>query len=347
MTIRVLIVDDSRFFQRRVKEMLETNSRISVIGFADDGKEAIQKVTELSPDVITMDIEMPVMDGITAVKEIMALKPTPILMFSSLTTEGAQATLDALDVGAIDFIPKNFDDIANNRENVKHELCTKVIAVAKVNVLSGNARQSAVDSINKDEIGNRSAKNKKACKLVAIGTSTGGPVALQKILSHLPENFPLPIILIQHMPGSFTPAFAKRLDSLCDIHIKEATSGDKLESGTAYLAPGGCQMLISEGGVIVVTDFDEKELYNPCVDKTLLSAGKVFPGEILAIILTGMGADGCEGSKNLKLNGCEVWAQDEKSCVVFGMPGAIVEEGLADSILSIDNISEKLMSKFQ
>lgn len=345
MGIRVLIVDDSRFFQRRVKEMLSGNPEISVVGFAEHGSEAIQKAKDLSPDVITMDVEMPVMNGIDAVKKIMAYKPVPIIMFSSFTREGAQATLDALEAGAVDFIAKNFDDIAKDRDVVKKLLCEKIIAVTKLKSPGINAKKSSGYS----QVSNQQFKThaSKAVKLVAIGTSTGGPIALQQILTNLPKTFPLPIILVQHMPGSFTPAFAKRLDGLCAIHVKEAESGDVLEPSTAYLAPGGCQMIIKPGGKISISGFDESIIYNPCVDKTFMSADKVFPGEILAIILTGMGDDGCKGSKKLKAAGCEVWAQDETSCVVFGMPGAVVAEGIADNILSINEVAHQLMRKFQ
>jgi len=352
MSIRVLIVDDSRFFQRRVKEILSADAEIDVVGFADDGIDAIQKVKELAPDVVTMDVEMPIMDGITAVKKIMADNPLPIIMFSSVTRKGAKATLDALEAGAVDFIPKNFDDVAKDRDVVKKLLCEKIISVAKSNYQNISTRHRTVTSPSSDvpnKVSNSvSDPNKyKAVKLVAIGTSTGGPIALQQILARLPKTFPLPIILVQHMPGSFTPAFAKRLDGLCQIQVKEAESGDLLTAATAYLAPGGCQMLIAPGGKITIKDCDKSEAYNPCVDRTFMSANEVYQGEILAIILTGMGADGCKGSEKLKSAGCEIWAQDEKSCVVFGMPGAVVEAGIVDCILSINDIADRLPRKFQ
>lgn len=359
MAKRVLIVDDSRFFQRRVKEMLDEDPRLEVVGLAENGEEAIKLFKELNPDVITMDIEMPVMDGITAVRNIMSIRPVPIIMFSSLTTDGAKATLDALDAGAVDFLPKKFDEIADDKNLAKKRLCDKVAIVASkplyqvpvVKPATAPSTKTKVKSAPAPQLNRAPVKSNKNVKLVVIGTSTGGPVALQQVLSKLPASFPLPIVLVQHMPGSFTPAFAKRLDSLCSISVKEAENGDLLEPGHAYLAPGSMQMLIEKnssngGGKLVVKENDSQQFYNPCVDVTLKSADLAFTGEILVVILTGMGSDGCESSKLLKKNGCEIWAQDEQSCVVFGMPGAIIEEGLADSIYPLTEIGSILARKF-
>ena len=359
MATRVLVVDDSGFFRRRVIEILEEDPLITVIGDAANGQEAIDKAAELKPDVITMDIEMPVMDGITATKKIMASNPTPIIMFSSLTTEGAKATLDALEAGALDFLPKRFEDISQDREEAKKLLCQSVRAIAsKKNTLKKSApttkTPTSIPSASSNTVAAPSARSAiKLAKsggidLVAIGTSTGGPLALQNVLVDLPANFSKPIVMIQHMPATFTPAFAKRLDQLCKISVKEAEDGDQLKPGLALLAPGGKQMLIegrAGSAVVRIIESEPSLTYKPSVDITFRSANKIFPAKTLAIVLTGMGADGREGARVLKAQGSEIWAQDEESCVVYGMPAAIVEAGLADQVLNINDFAEAIVKR--
>lgn len=348
MAVRVLVVDDSSFFRRRVTEMLNADPRIEVIGTAADGAEAIKQTAALKPDVITMDIEMPVMDGITAVRRIMQATPTPILMFSSLTTDGAKATLDALDAGAADFLPKKFEDISNDRDEARRILCARVRiigarGVARI-VNPALAANKPVATPAPVALGKRPRKGNY--DLVAIGTSTGGPVALQEVLTKLPADFPKPIILIQHMPGSFTPAFAQRLDGLCQIQVKEAADGDQLKPGLALLAPGGMQMeLESRGGRVVVRIKEALpgQTYKPSVDLGFSSAAKAFPGKVLSIILTGMGADGREGARELKQGGSTLWSQDAESCVVYGMPAAVAEAGLSDCVLPLSEIGASLV----
>ncbi|MDH5570531.1 MAG: chemotaxis response regulator protein-glutamate methylesterase [Gammaproteobacteria bacterium] len=359
MATRVLIVDDSGFFRRRVSEMLSADPRLEVVGMAENGQEAIRLAAELKPDVITMDIEMPVLDGISATRRIMARTPTPIIMFSSLTTDGAKATLDALDAGAVDFLPKKFEDIAKDREEAKKLLCQRVYAVARQRVVPQQRvtptpapaikSVSAVRPAVKPVVAPKLSESKTgAIKLLAIGTSTGGPVALQKVLIDLPANFPLPILLIQHMPGTFTPAFANRLDQLCKIKVKEAEDGDLLQAGTALLAPGGKQMRL-EGRAgnarVKITDGETAFTYKPSVDETFKSIANVYPQETLAVVLTGMGADGREGAKILKQKGSEIWAQDEASCVIYGMPAAIVHAGLATRILDLSEIGTNIVKR--
>ncbi|MFV2059308.1 MAG: chemotaxis response regulator protein-glutamate methylesterase [Gammaproteobacteria bacterium] len=349
MTVRVLIVDDSGFFRRRVSEILSEDPLIDVIGFAVDGKDAIDKVKELKPDVITMDIEMPVMDGITATRTIMSQNPLPILMFSSLTTDGAKATLDALEAGAIDFLPKRFEDISKDRDEAKKLLCERVRSVVKSKVTIKREKIVAsprpvlkTNTLKSTAVRTGKSKN---IKLLAIGTSTGGPVALQQVLTQLPGNFPLPIILVQHMPSTFTPAFSQRLDKLCAINVKQAEDGDVLQAGTAYLAPGGKQMLLAgnrSNPKIQIKDGDQSLTYKPSVDVTFSSIATIFPSQTLAIIMTGMGADGRDGAVLLNQNGSTVWAQDEASCVVYGMPAAIAEAGIADKVLSLSDIGNSI-----
>ena len=270
MSIRVLVVDDSSFFRRRLTEILAADVELLVVGTANNGKEAVEKAAELKPDVITMDVEMPVMDGIQAVREILKNQRVPILMFSSLTHAGAKATLDALDAGAVDFLPKKFEDIARDKGEAIEVLRQRVKAVARRRLFvrpaaapapaaapvrtapsalarTPLARAELLRSTERTEVTEPTSTasfrpSGKQYKLVAIGTSTGGPVALQTIITALPANFPLPIVLVQHMPAAFTGAFASRLNSLAKIEVKEAADGDVLRPGVAYLAPGGKQM---------------------------------------------------------------------------------------------------------
>ncbi|NLY58124.1 MAG: chemotaxis response regulator protein-glutamate methylesterase [Gammaproteobacteria bacterium] len=363
--IKVLVVDDSGFFRRRVAEILGADPQIKVVGTATNGQEAVEQTLALHPDVITMDYEMPVMDGITAVRQIMQRQPTPVLMFSSLTYEGARVSLDALDAGAADYLPKNFEDISRNPDKVRQMLCERVHALARSNRRSlgfshtpatvgspvsppPSARAPAPQRTPSPapvaaEPARRSpAPRKRSYKLVAIGTSTGGPVALQRILTRLPANFPAPILLIQHMPGAFTTAFAERLDKLCQITVKEAQDGDTLRPGVALLAPGGKQMMIDGRGTVRILPGDERLNYKPSVDVTFGSAARVFRDKVLAIVLTGMGADGREGARMLKQAGSSVWAQDEASCVIYGMPMAVVKANLADGVYDLDEIARYL-----
>ncbi|MCK8655032.1 protein-glutamate methylesterase/protein-glutamine glutaminase [Pseudomonas umsongensis] len=374
MAVKVLVVDDSGFFRRRVSEILSADVNIQVVGTATNGKEAIDQALALKPDVITMDYEMPMMDGITAVRHIMQRCPTPVLMFSSLTHEGARVTLDALDAGAVDFLPKNFEDISRNPEKVKQLLCEKILSISR-----SNRRVSSYSSpapvaapaptptpAPASTIGYGSsapvrpapaplptrapvhapsspAPKRKAYKLVAIGTSTGGPVALQRVLTQLPANFPAPIVLVQHMPAAFTKAFAERLDKLCRISVKEAEDGDILRPGLALLAPGGKQMMVDGRGAVKILPGDERLNYKPCVDITFGSAAKSYGDKVLAVVLTGMGADGREGARLLKQSGSSIWAQDEASCVIYGMPMAIVKAELADAVYGLDDIGRHIV----
>lgn len=379
MAIKVLVVDDSSFFRRRVSEIVNQDPDLEVIATAVNGAEAVKMAYELNPHVITMDIEMPVMDGITAVREIMAKCPTPILMFSSLTHDGAKATLDALDAGALDFLPKRFEDIATNKDDAIALLQQRVKALGRRRLFRPTVRPttpvtprplgtSSATTLSstaslQTPLGQTSTHNTalrssastfsirpsgKQYKLLLIGTSTGGPVALQKILTQFPANYPHPILLIQHMPAAFTPAFASRLNGLCKIEVKEAVNGDVLRAGCAYLAPGGMQMMIERSGLtgrLKVLAGNAEMNYKPCVDITFASASKAFGGDVLAVVLTGMGADGREGARMLKAAGATIWAQDEASCVVYGMPQAVASAGLSSHSIALDNMAESILKE--
>ena len=376
MVVKVLVVDDSSFFRRRVSEIINQDPTLEVIDTAQNGREAVEKTLRLQPDVITMDIEMPVMDGISAVREIMAKCPTPTLMFSSLTHDGAKATLDALDAGALDFLPKKFEDIARDKEEAIKLLQQRVKAIARRRLFMAPVRsaptpaptQSTLSSGGATPFAARSStltterstapvvpataapvnfkKSGKSYQLLAIGTSTGGPVALQTVLTQLPASFPYPILLIQHMPATFTAAFAARLNGLCQISVKEAEDGDLLRPGSAYLAPGGRQMMLDGRGSsarIRIIDGNDKVNYKPCVDITFASLAKSHGDKVLAVVLTGMGADGRDGARLLKEQGATIWAQDEASCVVYGMPQAVAKAGIASESLPLDKIAQRIM----
>lgn len=436
MPTKVLIVDDSSFFRKRLKEIIESDPTMSVVGEAKDGKEGVDMTVKLRPDVITMDVEMPVMDGITSVKEIMAKCPTPVLMFSSLTHEGASATFKALEAGAIDFMPKNFDDIAHRREDATKALIQSIKTVSRSRVrrvvsstlssarpatstvasarlatttaarpslaTATTARPGAASTLSRPStLASRTApasapasssatatsgaalgqfkkisdllvqdpgvpaaakkftfgdhkaettafrKSGKTHKIVAIGSSTGGPIALQEIIPKLPK-LNVPVIVVQHMPGSFTQTFASRLDGMSQLHVVEGKDGDILEPGTCYIAPGGKQMIFEKVGVQtrirIITD-QGKLTYNPCVDVTFASLAQIYDSKVLGMILTGMGSDGCEGCSILKKKGSVIWAQNEETCVVYGMPQAIVNAGVAELVLPLQEIAPSIVKE--
>lgn len=381
--IRVLVVDDSGFFQRRVSEIINSDPRLEVIATANNGREGVEKALELKPDVITMDFEMPVMDGVTAVREIMKRHPIPVLMFSSLTYEGARITLDALEAGAVDFLAKQFDAIAASQATLHKTLTDRIVSVAGTNknqvssstpVKKSSASQltslgssrtrldksiddrttrlnslstrstaiaSSLSSSSRVSASNNSLHH---VSVVIIGTSTGGPAALQTIFKDIPGDFSKPIIIVQHMPGTFTKAFAERLNKKSPLTIKEAEEGDRLQAGHVYVAPGGMQLMIDNrgGGSIHIRESDSRISYRPSVDIALASAAKHFGHKALAVILTGMGADGKEGAQLLKQAGGTIWGQDEASSVIYGMPMAVNKAGISSKILSLDDIGHQI-----
>lgn len=351
--IKVLVVDDSAFMRRVLTSLLSQDADIEIVGTARDGEDALVKIASLKPDVVTMDIEMPRMDGLATLHEIMKTAPLPVIMISTLTESGAESTLKALEYGALDFIPKSLSN--TNHDQFAQELIRKIRAVSRKKSLlqlrfgrthsvAGQAAAPAYKAASPTLVG---GPCKGARDLIAIGVSTGGPPAVQKILSALPANFPACILIAQHMPAAFTGPFAKRLDNICQITVKEAQNGDRLQPGMAYIAPGGQHLMLTMRGAIpelTVTPEPSSALYKPSVNVLIESVAKNYPRKSIGVILTGMGSDGLEGIRQLRGKGGYILAQNEQSCVVYGMPKAIVDAQLADQILDIDHMAETLMT---
>ena len=345
--ITVLVVDDSAFMRKAICTMLEKDSGIKVVGSARDGQEGLDMVRKFDPDVVTLDIEMPKMDGLTALRHIMMESPRPVLMVSSLTTEGAESTLKAMELGAVDFIPKQLSKVSLDIIKIEKDLIAKVKAVAgsKMRHVSPGALARPV----------RGESPKPAVKptgrpirdIVAIGVSTGGPPVVQKILSSLPADFPAGIVIAQHMPAAFTGPFAERLNSMSQLTVKEAETGDVVKPGHVFVAPGGRHVILNQKVSrieLVVTDDPPGELYKPSANVLITSVANAVGRRGLGVILTGMGNDGCEGIRALKNKGGRALAQSDSTCVVYGMPKAIVEENLADEIHDLDDMADSIVS---
>lgn len=356
--IRVLIVDDSAFMRKVIDDILSADPGIEVIDRAKNGLECIKKVKELKPDVITLDIEMPIMDGLEALEQLMKNHPLPVVMLSSLTQEGADATIRALELGAFDFVAKPSGPISLDIHKVADKILERVKAAATA---SGRIRRfrlapTPVQSLPKKEplvdsklpMKSSAPKLSSASKLVVIGTSTGGPKALQTLLTSLPANFAAPITIVQHMPPGFTKSLAQRLDTLCSIRVVEAEDGQQLEDGTAYIAPGGFHMEIIQqagGRLLIRLNKDEpRGGHRPSVDTMFDSVCEITNVNKWAVIMTGMGSDGTKGLKLMKEKGQVVSViEDESSCVVFGMPRAAIQAGLADHVVPLERIAETLI----
>ncbi|MBN1211749.1 MAG: chemotaxis response regulator protein-glutamate methylesterase [candidate division Zixibacteria bacterium] len=364
--IRILVVDDSAFMRKAITIMLESDPQIKVIGTARDGAEGLEKVQLLKPDLVTMDIEMPRMDGLTALREIMQKHPVPVMMVSSITTEGARATLDALELGAVDFIPKQMSYVSLDIVKIKDELLNKIKdIVRRKHLLMSRFRQRQFDSLKTGPVSTKEKpaesppveisslpvvkKRQHIVNIIAIGSSTGGPPALQSIIPKLPRNLPVGIVIAQHMPPMFTKSLADRLDSLSEVTVREAENGQVLEPGLVLIAPGGKHLLVKRRGTrpqVVVTTYPEDTLYHPCVDVMMNSVADAYGRSTMGVILTGMGSNGLEGLALLKKRGGVIIAQNEATCVVYGMPRAIIEAKLADHIAPIDRIAHEIISYF-
>jgi two-component system, chemotaxis family, protein-glutamate methylesterase/glutaminase len=352
--IKVVVVDDSAFMRKSLSLMLESDPMIKVVATARDGREGIEKIRQCKPDIVTLDVEMPVMDGLTALAVIMKEMPLPVLMVSSITTDGAKATLDALNLGAVDFIPKELSYVSVNIAKIKDDLITKIKQITQSRSLQFRLQRiKASRSRVQLPTGMASGQGRKAMlrprtdlRAVVVGVSTGGPFALLQIIPKLPANFPLGIAIVQHMPPKFTKSLADRLNGLSQLEVREAEDGDKMEQGVVLIAPGGRHLTFQRSGtgVVVKTPLEpETTLYRPCADVMMNSAAETFQGPLVGLIMTGMGKDGFEGLKAIKKKMGVVIAQDEDTCVVYGMPKAAVDGGLADTVLPLEEIPNALV----
>ena len=366
--IRLLVVDDSAFMRKIISDLFKNDSDFTVVDVARNGADAVEKVLQYSPDVVTMDIEMPVMDGLSALEKIMAVKPTPVVMVSSLTKAGADATIRALGLGAVDFVAKTAGAISRIDE-ISLELLQKCRAAARVTgvrLQTPVVRPSAIKPVPPLIPAVRPIQPAPAVSvektvavpaampamsgvsdwIVAIGTSTGGPRALQEVLTRLPGNLPCPTIVVQHMPPGFTRSLAERLNTLCALTVKEAEDNDRLTAGTVFVAPGDFHLTIRrEGGSAFVKLNKDPAIggLRPAVDPMMVSVAEVFGSRSVGVILTGMGHDGALGIKAIKkLQGLTI-AEDQSTAVVFGMPKAAIEAGVIDTVLPLPQVADGIM----
>jgi two-component system, chemotaxis family, protein-glutamate methylesterase/glutaminase len=349
--VRVLVVDDSVVIRRLVTHALQEDPALEVVGSAADGALALQRIPQLNPDVVTLDVEMPVMDGLQTLREIRKLYPQLcVVMFSTLTARGATTTLDALLLGADDYVtkPSNEGSLDLSLARLRTELIPKVKQFFHFEQPeTPNAPPSSVGAgspTKAPRIFKPSVPRER--KVVAIGVSTGGPIALADIIPMFPANFPLPIVLVQHMPPVFTQLLAERLQSKSQLHVAEAVAGAPVEAGTILIAPGNYHMRLSRNGTQVGVTLDQGPPENSCrpaVDVLFRSVSEVYGGATIGVILTGMGYDGLRGAEQLKGDGAYIIAQDRDSSVVWGMPGAVVEAGLADATLTLKDVVPEIL----
>ncbi len=348
--IRVLVVDDSALMRLMISDILNSDEEIEVVATARDGEDGIKKVTELRPDVVTLDVEMPRLDGLHALGYIMSEIPTPVVMVSAYTQKDAEATFRALEYGAVDFVSKPSGPISRDIRAVGDELIAKIKVAALVDL--SNLEFVRPKKVSENYIKPKIGKNVPGrVGVVAIGTSTGGPRALEKILPQLDPDIPAGLLIVQHMPEGFTKTFADRLDRESGIEVKEAETGDRIAQGRALIAPGDYHMSImiettgndTAGGVISLNQDPPVYGLRPTVDTMMLSAAKVYGDKTVGVILTGMGSDGAKGMKAIKENKGRTIAQDKDTCVVYGMPRAVVEAGIVDKVVPLDKMAEEIM----
>jgi two-component system chemotaxis response regulator CheB len=340
--VRVLVVDDSALMRKLIPQMLEAAPSIEVVGTAMDGTFCLKKIEELNPDVITLDLQMPGMNGIDTLKEIMRRNPLPVIVVSSHSTDGASITFKALGLGAFDFVTKPQDATAHMAETAR-ELIAKIKAAADCKVVRPGTFQNVAP---KEKI-SAGKTGIPATKLVAIGISTGGPQALEYLLAQMPPDFPGAIVVVQHMPEGFTEMFARRLDELCSLQVKEAQSGDLLQAGRVLICPGSRHIKVKRlamGDVVVLNEDARVNGHRPSADVLFHSAAEEFGSHAVAVIMTGMGDDGAEGLGAVKRAGGMTIAQSEESCVVYGMPKAAIERGYATRVVALDGLAATLQA---
>jgi two-component system, chemotaxis family, protein-glutamate methylesterase/glutaminase len=358
--IRVLVADDSAFMRKLIQEILLTSGRMEIAGTARNGEDAILKTKKLKPDVVTMDIEMPIINGIDALKTIMKESPVPVVMLSSTTTEGAENTFLAIQNGAVDFIAKPSGTISLDLEKISDEIIGKVLAASKANMTAFSKTDHGKNLFPAKGIKNSKIElypsnikheaalwEKSTKKIVCIGTSTGGPRALQTVLSKLPAILPAPILIVQHMPPGFTKSLASRLNSISKLTVKEAEDGEVLVNGTAYIAPGGYHLKVKKIGDSLAVHLDQSEMRNglrPSVDLMFESVSRITGFAKIAVIMTGMGTDGMEGLVTLHQSGkLKAIAESEETSIVFGMPKAAISTHLIDEVQKVDDIAETIL----
>ena len=354
--IRVLVVDDSFFMRKMISDLLLSSGIIEVIDTAKNGLEAVEKAKTLSPDVITLDVEMPKMNGIEALQEIMKQSPRPVIMLSSLTKEGADTTIKALQLGAFDFVAKPSGAISFDINKKKNEIIDKILIAHKQkekwlnqwNINNKKAFQEVKKPVQPIIFPERIQD--QPAGIVAIGTSTGGPKALQEVITKIPKNIPYGILIVQHMPAGFTKSLADRLDSMSEIRVTEAQDQQMIESGTAYIAPGNYHMTVERKGMRYQINLNQKEPvggHRPSVDM-LFQSLKLVDLDKIFVIMTGMGSDGTKGLIDINKKESDiVIAEDESTCVVFGMPKSAIKSGLVDRIIPLDHISEEIANSIQ
>lgn len=330
--IKILVVDDSLLMQKVLVNLLQSDPQLTVVGTARNGEEALSKIAILNPDVVTMDIEMPKMNGLTAVRKIMETNPLPVVMVSALTQREAQLTLKALELGAVDYVPKPSGPISLDMDTVKEELVSKVKTAASANIRREKPKMTEV----------KTTKGRCREKIISIAASTGGPAAVSYVLKNIPENSP-PILIVQHMKRGMTKLFAEMLNQECKIKVKEAEDGDLIQDGLALIAPAGLHMLVTKNGRVKLADGPPVNYVRPSADVTMKSAAEVYESKNIGVVLTGLGADGAEGIEAIKKKGGLTIAQDEKTCVVFGMPAAAIKTGCVDFVLPLEYIPKLLL----
>lgn len=351
--IKVMIVDDSALIRKLLTDILGADPEITIVGTARNGKDALEKIGDYKPDVITLDVEMPIMDGLTTLKHIVKDYEVPVIMISTLTEEGASLTLKALEEGAVDFLQKPTNVFGLNEESIGEEIVEKVkiaadIKVDKKPVKTFVRRELPVQRERAKPLKNSDLlKNRIDFKtIVAIGTSTGGPRALQEVIPEIPGDIDATVVIVQHMPAKFTKSLADRINLTSELDVKEAEEGEVLKRGCAYIAPGDYHMEIVEEGKELKVKLNQKPKVmglRPTVDIMMNSVAKIGNYKKVGVILTGMGSDGAEGIENMKKSGAITMAQDEKSSVVFGMPRAAIATECIDQVLDLNNVSKSIV----
>lgn len=342
--IAVLVVDDSAFMRTALTRMIDSDPALHVVGSAQNGIEALERIPELKPDVVTLDVEMPRLNGLETLKRIMQDFPRPVIMVSSLTQAGAEATLEALEVGAFDYVSKQESFVSLDIVKIRDDLVAKIKAAAEMNL-----RQAAVRVTKKPTTARVPASRASLVQpaVVALGTSTGGPKALQTILPLLPHDLSVGVLVVQHMPVGFTGPFAHRLNQLCQVEVKEAAHDEPIESGVVYIAPAGQHLTVMRRAsakiVTQLSGFPEGTLHRPSVDVMMLSVAEVFGALAMGVIMTGMGADGVQGMKAIGRSGGLTVGQDEHSCAVYGMPRSCAEAGLLQRVVPLTQIPEEIL----